>query len=160
MENPVRELTITRTFDAPRETVWRAWTTQSSVKKWWGPRGVTNPVCVWEAKPGGKIEIVMLAGKELGNLAGQRWPMRGVFKEVTPMSRLVFASLALDDAKKALLENVVTVEFEESGQKTEMKLNIRVTKAQSTQQVEFMLKGMEQGFNQQMDKLEEELRPV
>ena len=33
------ELNITRTFDAPRELVWKAWTDPEMVKEWMGPRG-------------------------------------------------------------------------------------------------------------------------
>lgn len=33
-----KELLITRTFDAPRELVWQAWTEPERVKKWWGPK--------------------------------------------------------------------------------------------------------------------------
>src|SRR5258708_712966 len=29
---------VTRTFDAPRELVWKAWTDAESLAKWWGPR--------------------------------------------------------------------------------------------------------------------------
>ena len=151
----MRELTITRTFDAPHELVWRAWTDQKTLKRWWGPRGVTNPVCVWEARPGGRIEIVMLAGKELGNFAGQRWPMKGTFREVTPQSRIVYTSEAIDDVKEILLETETTVELKEISGKTEMRLHIVVTKAGP--KAEFALQGMETGWNQSIDKLGEEL---
>ena len=33
------ELEIVRTFDAPRETVWRAWTEVERLARWWGPKG-------------------------------------------------------------------------------------------------------------------------
>ena len=62
-----RELTITRTFDAPRELVWKAWTDPKMLERWWGPRGVTNPTCEFDATKGGEIYIVMEAGKELGS---------------------------------------------------------------------------------------------
>jgi uncharacterized protein YndB with AHSA1/START domain len=99
--NSKKELTITRTFNSQRELVWEAWTDPKLVAKWWGPRGVTNPICELDTSPGGAIYIVMLAGKELGNLAGQEWPMKGTFKELTPPERLAYTSEALDD-KKAL----------------------------------------------------------
>src|SRR5438105_2560690 len=38
----VRELVITRVFDAPREIVFKAWTDSSQL---WGPHSFTNPVC-------------------------------------------------------------------------------------------------------------------
>ncbi|MDE1762123.1 MAG: SRPBCC domain-containing protein, partial [Candidatus Micrarchaeota archaeon] len=97
MANEPKELRITRTFDAPRDIVWKAWTDPKLVQKWWGPRGVTNPVCEVDARVGGRIRIVMKAGAELGPMAGQEWPMNGTFTEVTPKSRLSFSSGALDD---------------------------------------------------------------
>ncbi len=154
MTKPIRELTITRTFDAPREIVWKAWTDQKTVQRWWGPRGVSNPTCVWEARPNGRIEIVMLAGKELGPAAGQRWPMNGVFREVKPMSRLAFTSNAIDDRQEALLENEVTVDFTDENGKTKMVLRVAVMKAVAGK-TEMMLQGMEMGWNQQIDKLGE-----
>ncbi len=158
MEKPIKEFTITRMFDAPRELVWKAWTDQKLIRKWWGPRGVTNPTCEWDARPGGKINIVMLAGKELGQFAGQEWPMNGVFDEVTPQSRLVFSSNALDVGRNILLECMVTVDFEAIGKRTKMNLRFTVTKADA--RAEFAIKGAESGWNQQIDKLGEELKNV
>ena len=156
MENPIKEFTITRTFDAPRELVWKAWTDQKLIQKWWGPRGVTNPTCEWDARSGGKINIVMLAGKELGQFEGMKWPMNGVFREVTPQSRIVFSGNALDEVQDILLESLVTVDFEAIGQKTRMNLRFEVTKA--TAKAEFAIKGAEAGWNQQIDKLAEMLK--
>ena len=56
-----REFVITREFDAPRELVFQAWTDPKHLAEWWGPRGFTNPVCQWDARPGGKIYDVMRA---------------------------------------------------------------------------------------------------
>jgi len=153
MEKPIKEFTITRLFDAPQELVWKAWTDQKLIQRWWGPRGVTSPTCEWDARPGGRINIVMLAGKELGPFAGQKWPMNGVFNEVTPQSRLVFTSNALDDVRDILLESLVTVDLEAVGKKTKMNLRFTVTKAGP--KAEFALKGAEGGWNQQIDKLSE-----
>lgn len=36
----LRDLVITREFDAPRELVWKAWTKSGLVKEWWGPEGL------------------------------------------------------------------------------------------------------------------------
>lgn len=37
-----KELIIERVFDAPRETVWKAWTEPEQIKKWWGPMSDTT----------------------------------------------------------------------------------------------------------------------
>lgn len=150
-----RELTLTRVFDAPRGLVWKAWTDLKLVTRWWGPRGVTTPTCELEARPGGEIYIVMLAGKELGNFAGQRWPMKGTFSELTPPEKLAYTSSALDDKKGVLLETKSILTLEELGSKTKMTLRIAVTKVSPGG--EFALAGMETGWNQSLDKLGEEL---
>jgi len=153
-EQNKHDLTITRLLDAPLERVWQAWTDPAELQKWWGPRGVTNPTCEWEAKPGGKINVVMLAGEELGQLAGQEWPMTGQFKEVIPQQKLVYTSNAIMDGKP-IIENICTVTFEEQNGKTKMTLQVVITKI--TPEAEGPLSGMEQGWNQSLDKLTESL---
>ena len=152
-----KELTITRIFDASRDLVWKGWTDQTILQKWWGPRGVTNPICEWDARPGGKIYIVMLAGKELGPVEGTKWPMNGTFKEVIPQSRLVFVGGALDDMDRGsdtFIEHEVTVDFEDLGSKTKMNLYVMITKVRGPK-APAALQGMTEGWNQQLDKLSE-----
>jgi uncharacterized protein YndB with AHSA1/START domain len=147
-----RDMTITRVLDAPIAEVWRAWTDPEVLQKWWGPRGVTNPTCVWEASSGGNINIVMLAGEQMGNLAGSEWPMTGTFQEVTPTEKLVYSSTAIIDGKP-VIESTNTVILEDQGGKTKMTLHVAVTKA--TAEAEGPLAGMEMGWNQSIDKLAE-----
>lgn len=154
----LRELTINRTFNAPLARVWEAWTDPKQIAQWWGPRGVTNPTCVWDARESGEINIVMLAGAELGPLAGQEWPMTGSFKMIDPPRKIVFTGSAIVDGA-AILENIVTVEFEEAEGKTDMKLHVAVTKALMPQ-AEGPLSGMEAGWTQSIDKLGEFLNPT
>lgn len=146
------KLVISRVIDAPLENVWKAWTDPKELQEWWGPRGVTNPVCTWDAQVGGSIEIVMLAGKELGDLQGLEWPITGQFKEVVPQKRLMFTSEALNEGKP-ILESLCTVTFDQQGDKTKMTIKIEVTK--TTPEAEGPLSGMSVGWNQSVDKLEE-----
>jgi uncharacterized protein YndB with AHSA1/START domain len=147
-----KALVIERVFNAPRELVWEAWTDPLLLKEWWGPRGVTNPVCEFDARPNGAIHIVMLAGKELGDLAGNEWPMKGVVQKVSEPERLVFTSEAIMNSKP-ILENLVTVTLGGLGSKTKMKLHVLVTK--TTPEAEGPLSGMKQGWTESIDKLEE-----
>jgi uncharacterized protein YndB with AHSA1/START domain len=155
MEESKKELTLDRTFDAPIDLVWKAWTDSEMISQWWGPRGATTPTCEWEFKVGGNIHIVMLAGEELGPLKGQEWPMTGTFTQIDEPKRLVFTTTALRD-DKPMLKNLVTVTFEEQNGKTTMTVHIVVTKV--TPEAAGPLQGMEMGWNQQLDKLGEFLR--
>ena len=148
-----KELTMIRIFDAPRKLLWRAWTDQKIVTIWWGPKGVTKPTCEVDARKGGKINIVMLAGKEMGNLAGQEWPMTGTFEEVSPPDRLVYTANALEDKSKTLLETRITVTFDEIRGKTKLTVHILLAKSSDTPKAKFAIQGMEAGWTQSLDKL-------
>ena len=52
-----REFVITREFAAPRQLVFKACTDPNHLAQWWGPKGFSNPVCEWDARPGGKIYV-------------------------------------------------------------------------------------------------------
>lgn len=67
-----------RTFEAPRNVVYRAWTEPELLSQWWGPNGFTNTFHTFEAKPGGVWEFTM-HGPD-----GTDYPNRNVFSEVGP----------------------------------------------------------------------------
>ena len=69
MGNKAERMVVTRTFDAPRELVWKAWTDPQYVKQWWGPKGFTTPVYEMDFRVGGKFLICMKApdGQEFWN---------------------------------------------------------------------------------------------
>ncbi|HUC87567.1 MAG TPA: SRPBCC domain-containing protein [Candidatus Binatia bacterium] len=149
------ELVIVRLLDAPIDKVWQAWTNARSIEQWWGPRGVTIPTCEWEAKSGGKINIVMLAGPELGPMSGQEWPMMGEFVEVSPPQKLVFNGSAMANGQ-AILKTLNSLTLEDQAGKTKMTLKIQVI--ETTLAAEGPLAGMEIGWNQSLDKLTEFVR--
>jgi uncharacterized protein YndB with AHSA1/START domain len=155
MEDTKKELTLARVYDAPRDLVFKAWTDPKLVAQWWGPRGVTSTVNNWETRQGGKLDLVMLAGEELGPMKGQEWPMTGEFKEVEEPNKLVFTGNAIVNGKE-VMEHLTTVTLEEDGNKTKMTVHIVVTKA--TPEAAGPLSGMEMGWNQQLDKLGEFLK--
>jgi uncharacterized protein YndB with AHSA1/START domain len=144
-----RELVITRVFDAPRELVFKAWTDAERMKRWWGPKGFTNPVCELDVRPRGAIRIHMRAPD------GTVYPMGGVYQEIVPPERLVFTSAALDDKGNQLFENLNTITFVEHAGKTKLTLRTRVLK--TTPAAAQYLAGMEQGWNLSLDRLAEEV---
>lgn len=145
-----KELTLARVYNAPRVKVWNYWTDTQLIQQWWAPDGFTNPTCVWEAKPQGRIHIVMHAGQELGPLSGKDFPMTGKFINIQEPEKLVYSSSAIMD-DKVVLETLNTVTFTERDGKTQMTVHIVVTK--TTPEATGPLAGMEMGWNQQLDKL-------
>jgi uncharacterized protein YndB with AHSA1/START domain len=144
-------LTIARTFDAPRMLVFKAWFDPKMLAQWWGPHHFTNPVCEVDVRPGGGIRIDM-RGPE-----GTVYPMTGVFHEVVEPERLVFSTTPLDEAGKPMFEVLNTVTFEDNAGKTKFTLQARVVK--TTAVAAQYLDGMEAGWTQSLERLEEVLKP-
>lgn len=104
------ELVIKRTFDAPRELVWRAWNDPEHAKQW-GPKGFTTPERAMDLRPGGAWHALMISPD------GTHYRQHGVVQEIVPPERLSFTFIWDDDPE---LEMLVTVTFEERAGKTEM----------------------------------------
>jgi uncharacterized protein YndB with AHSA1/START domain len=143
------DLVITRVLDAPRALVFKAWTETQHVAQWWGPKGFTNPVCEMDVRVGGKLRIHMRAPD------GVVYPMTGVFEDIVPPERLVFVGSALDGDGKSMFDVLNTVLFAEQRGKTTLTFQARVITA--TAQAPQYLKGMEMGWMQSLDRLEEKL---
>ena len=52
------DLVFERTFDAPRDEVWKAFTDPEIVPRWWGQHGTTTAVVEMDVRPGGKWRYV------------------------------------------------------------------------------------------------------
>ena len=148
-----RLLVITRTFDAPRELVFKAWTDPKLMAQWWGPKYFTNPVCELDVRPGGAI-LIHMRGPD-----GVVYPMKGAFHEIVAPERLVFTSSAIEDEEgNSGLEVLTTVTFAEYEGKTKLTMQAVITK--STPDAAGAFAGMEEGWNQSLDKLEGHLANV
>lgn len=109
-----RELTIVRTFDAPRELVFRAWTDPDQFAKWLGPEGFTAPSVTLNVTPGGAWRTCIRSEAD----GIERWS-RGVYRHVDEPERLVFTFAWEDEAGRGN-DTLVTLTFADHGGKTEM----------------------------------------
>ncbi|QXI27371.1 SRPBCC family protein [Pseudomonas vanderleydeniana] len=82
--NAEYELSISRLLEAPRNEVFRAWTEPALLARWWGPHGMTTPVCEMQLWVGGLFRTVMRAPD------GSEYPYQGVFLEIAAPERIVF----------------------------------------------------------------------
>jgi uncharacterized protein YndB with AHSA1/START domain len=140
-----REFVITREYKAPRELVFEAWTDPKHLVQWWGPRGFTNPVCEWDARPGKPIHVVMRGPN------GTDYPMGGEFREVVAPERLVFTSGAMDEKGTLLFEFLHTVTFAENARVT--KLTIASVVIKTTPGASRYIGGFEAGMTQSLERL-------
>jgi uncharacterized protein YndB with AHSA1/START domain len=121
-------LVITRTFDAPRELVWKAWTDPERMKLWWGPERFTAPACRMDLRVGGRFHFCMRSPQ------GQDFWNTGEYLEIVKPLRLVYTDQFADEKGNIVpashyglpgdwpQETVVTVTFEEINGKTKMTL--------------------------------------
>jgi uncharacterized protein YndB with AHSA1/START domain len=80
-----REVRVSRKFQAPRELVYKAYTTPEIVKRWLGgPPGWSMPVCEMDVRAGGKFRW-----RWRNDDNGQEFGFHGEFREVSPPERIV-----------------------------------------------------------------------
>ena len=82
-----REIRLTRSFDAPRATVFDAWTKPEHVAQWWDPSRRPLARCEIDLRPGGAFRF-----EHQKNADGSAHVFTGVYREITRPSRLVFAT--------------------------------------------------------------------
>ena len=76
------DLHYERTFDAPRELVWKAHTDAELVAKWWGPLGHRTRVEEMDLRPGGKWRYVST------DTEGNELTFYGEYLEIVPPERI------------------------------------------------------------------------
>ena len=81
------DLVYERTFDAPRELVWKAFTDPEIVPRWWGPHGTTTRVVEMDVRPGGSWRYVSSA-PDRDDVA-----FHGEYLEVEPPERFTWTFL-------------------------------------------------------------------
>lgn len=57
--SPATTLRVARSFAAPREKVFRAWTDPEELKKWFGPVGYSTLIAEVDLRVGGKYRLGM-----------------------------------------------------------------------------------------------------
>jgi uncharacterized protein YndB with AHSA1/START domain len=109
-----REIVLERTYDAPRELVYKVWTDPEHVVKWWGPNGFTTTNHSMDVRVGGGWRYTM-HGPD-----GTDYPNVTTFLVVEPNERLVYDHG--DDQNPRLFQASAT--FDDVGGKTRLTLRL------------------------------------
>ena len=114
---PEDGLLITRVFDAPRQQVWREWTTPEAFADWYGGPEFEIPVetVSMDLRPGGGWKATMLAGPDGGEI---QW--EGEYVEVVEPERLVLT--VTDDEPGGVYDTVTVVLTEIADGRTQMRM--------------------------------------
>jgi uncharacterized protein YndB with AHSA1/START domain len=111
---PNETLEVRRTFNAPRQRVFDAWTKAEEMKKWAAPGDMSVAVAETDVRVGGKYRLHMR------NSNGSEHRAHGVYKVVEPPKRLVYTWTW--ETMPDVVDTIVTVEFHERGKATEIVL--------------------------------------
>jgi uncharacterized protein YndB with AHSA1/START domain len=112
-------LAVTRVFDAPRESVWREWTTPEAFADWFGGPESEVPLdtVAMDVRAGGAWRATMYAGPGRREI---RW--WGEYREVAEPERLVFT---ICDREGDASELVTVVLHDLGDGRTEMRFEQR-----------------------------------
>ena len=138
---------ITRELDAPKDLVYKAWTTPDLVKRWWSANRGEVTVAEIDLRVGGMWRYVMVAegGFEVG--------FHGEYREIVPNERIVSTEVyeGIPDAEAEAALNTLTL-TEVDGRTT---LTVLVEHRNKEGRDAHINSGMEAGMQDAMDLLEQ-----
>ncbi|OJJ15269.1 activator of HSP90 ATPase [marine bacterium AO1-C] len=141
-----RTLSLERTFNAPLQLVWEAWTQSDHIAHWWGPKGMQTTVIEHDFRVGGqwKYSMQMPDGKEFIS--------EGKYLEIEELKKIISTA-----DFKPMTEGVeIQAFFEADGDQTKFTFNVVHTTAEYCQQQEQM--GFYNGWGSVFDRLGEFLQ--
>jgi uncharacterized protein YndB with AHSA1/START domain len=140
-----RTLQLQRSFNAPAETVFEAWTNEEVLRRWWHTEhGWETSEAQVDLRVGGIVRVAMRDPQTNAEYGGG-----GTYTEVDPPTRLAFTWTWDGDTRRTLIE----IDFEESGGVT----TVRFT--HSGLWDDEAVRSHEEGWRKLFDRLERVLAP-
>jgi uncharacterized protein YndB with AHSA1/START domain len=157
--SPEKAFVITRTFDAPRELVWAAWTDAKHLREWFGPKGFKIVACDLDLKPGGVFHYGMQAPD--GNVMWGKW----TFREINLPNKLIVVTSFSDKERGVTrhpmsatwpLETLSRTTFTEENGKTTLTVRWTAINANEIERATFDAAhdGMTMGFTGTFEQLD------
>jgi uncharacterized protein YndB with AHSA1/START domain len=139
------ELVITREFNAPRDILFEAMSKPEHVKRWYGLKHLTMPVCEMDFRVGGKWRFVLRDPKE-----GVDHAFSGEYREIVRPERIVQTEWyeAIPGA-----EYLATVTLTERAGKTTFTNHVRYKSKEHRDG--HIHSGMEAGMQETLNRLDE-----
>ncbi|MCA9861168.1 MAG: SRPBCC family protein [Thermomicrobiales bacterium] len=138
------EITMQRSFNAPRELVYRAMTDPDLIPKWWGQRSSTTIVDKLDPRTGGEWRFIQRAPD------GTEYAFRGTFVELEPPSKIV-QTFEFEPMPGHISTDAMSLTEVEGG----TLVRIVSTFASKEDRDGMLQSGMETGANETYDRLEE-----
>jgi uncharacterized protein YndB with AHSA1/START domain len=149
---------LSRTFDAPRDVVFRAFIDPERMKHWWGPKGFTVIASTMDLRPGGTYHYGLRAPD------GSAMWGKFVYREIAAPERLVFVNSFSDEnggitrhpmSPTWPLEMLSTFSFSEEHGRTTFTIRWSPLNASDEERATFdgARDGMRQGWGGTLDQL-------
>jgi uncharacterized protein YndB with AHSA1/START domain len=151
------QILVTREFDAPRNLVYKAWTTPELVARWWTARRGTAKGMEIDLRVGGRWRYAM----EMPD--GQEVAFHGEYREIVANERIVstevFEGAPLPPEELEANATVNTITFAEAeGGRTAVTMLIQCPSPEVREAI--LASGMEDGLQDALDLLEEVARDI
>ena len=153
-----KELHFERSYAAPVDAVWRAWTEAERLREWWGPDKTTVAECEVDPTVGGRIYVVTMGSEAMGKYAGTRWPMEGTFTQVEEPRHLTYDARSWTEGSEAAeIRHTNELTLVEDGGNTALTLHIDIVEIGSGVKAKLAVYGMKWGYKSQLDSLAQQL---
>jgi uncharacterized protein YndB with AHSA1/START domain len=144
------QILITREFDAPKDLVFKVWTTPELVKRWWSAKRGEVTIAEIDLRPGGKWRYVMIADS-----GGFEVAFHGEYREIVPNERIVSTEIyegapPMEGTEEGTLN---TATFSEQGGRTTLTILVQAPNKQVRDAI--IESGMEDGLQDALDLAEE-----
>ncbi len=147
-----KTLTVVRSFDAPLDTVWQAWTDSAILDEWWAPRPYKANTSKMDFAEGGQW-LYSMVGPE-GVSAMCRVDYTAIQPERSVTSTVMFCDEAGNENTEFPRMYWKQV-FEDQGESTKVTVEISFDKTADMEMI--MSLGMEEGFVSALGNLDEYL---
>jgi uncharacterized protein YndB with AHSA1/START domain len=143
-------IVLSRVFDAPRELVFEAFTKPEHLAQFWGPKTMRNTACTVDLRVGGEFRV------DVQGPDGKVYPATGVYREIVPPERIVYAATTADDNPCGAglpPRSVVTISFEAQGSRTRLTVHAQLQSRADRDAA--IAGGFNQGWADSFDRLAE-----
>jgi uncharacterized protein YndB with AHSA1/START domain len=134
VDRAANRIVMTRKFTAPRGQVFEAWTQPEHVAYWWDASGARLRACEIDLRPGGAFRFIHQGPPDVP-------PFSGIYCEITPPEKLVFA--AMGAVGKVVLEDVAGATL----------MTVSITCASAAHLDQFLQMGVDAGTSRTLDNL-------
>ncbi|MBQ4822183.1 SRPBCC domain-containing protein [Aquimarina sp. MMG016] len=141
-----RTLTLQKTFDAPIQLVWEAWTQPEHIANWWGPKGMETKVIEHNFEVGGSWKYAMQMPD------GNEFIAEGIYSEIIELQKIVTSA----DFKPMTEGVTLHILLEENGDQTNFTFSVVHATEEYCKQQEQM--GFYNGWGSTFDRLGEYLQ--